>query len=69
MTEKIAPVKEGEIHVVEIFKLGHKGDGIARIDGFTIFVPDTTVGQKVKVKITSVRATFGFAEKLIQAPE
>jgi len=56
------PVEEGETYEVEIEDLGSKGDGIAKIDDFVIFVPDTEVGQTVNIKVTSVGRRFAFGE-------
>jgi len=56
------PVDEGDIVEVEIDDLGSKGDGIARIDGFVIFVPGGEVGETYDVEVTSVGRKFAFAE-------
>jgi len=61
---KTAPIEEGEEYDVKIEDVGKEGDGITRINGFVVFVPDTKVGDEVKVKIVSVRRKFGFAEKV-----
>jgi len=63
-TPKTAPIKEGEEYDVKIEDTGKEGDGITRIEGFVVFVPDTAVGDEVKVRITSVRRRFAFAEKI-----
>ncbi len=56
------PVDEGDTVEVEIEDLGSKGDGIARIDGFVIFVPGGEVGEEYEVEITSIGRKFAFAE-------
>jgi predicted RNA-binding protein with TRAM domain len=57
------PVEEGEVRPVEIEDLGDQGDGLARIGpGYVVFVPDTDVGDRVRVRITDVRENFAFAE-------
>ena len=61
---KTAPIQEGEEYEVKIEDVGKEGDGITRVEGFVVFVPDTKVGDEVKVKITSVRRRFAFAEKV-----
>ncbi len=61
---KTAPIQEGEEYEVKIEDVGKEGDGITRIEGFVVFVPDTKEGDEVKVKITSVRRRFAFAEKV-----
>ncbi len=57
-----APVKEGEIHEVEINAVGGKGDGIARVKGFVLFIPNVKKGDFVKIRITKVLKNAGFAE-------
>jgi len=56
------PVREGEEHDVTIEAVGSRGDGIAKIQGFIIFVPGTKVGQHLKVRITGVRPNFATAK-------
>ncbi|ADG12751.1 TRAM domain-containing protein [Methanocaldococcus infernus] len=58
------PVKEGEVYDVTIEDMGKGGDGIARVEGFVVFVPETQKGDQVKVKITSVKNKFAFGEKV-----
>ena len=57
-----APVKVGEEVEVKIEAFGEKGDGIAKVKGFVLFVPDTKEGDEVKVRITRVLSKVGFAE-------
>jgi len=52
----------GEEITVEITKTGKKGDGVAKIGAYIIFVNRAKVGQKVKAKITNVQGTMIFAE-------
>lgn len=57
------PVSEGETLEVEIEDIGDQGDGIARIDsGYVVFVPDTTLNERVTVEITDAGDTLAFAE-------
>jgi predicted RNA-binding protein with TRAM domain len=58
------PVSNGEEHEVTIDAVGRKGDGIAKIQGFTIFVPNAKLGEHIKIKITSVRGNFAVAAKV-----
>ena len=55
------PVKEGEEYEVDVEAVGRKGDGIAKIEGFIIFVPGAKAGDHVKVKIISVSGNFATA--------
>lgn len=57
-----APVKVGDELDVKIEAVGEKGDGIAKKDGFVLFVPGTKQGDQVRIKVTRVLAKVGFAE-------
>lgn len=56
------PVSEGETVELEIEDLGSKGDGIARVEGFVVFVPGGEVDESYDVEITSVGRKFAFGE-------
>jgi len=55
------PVKEGEEYEVTVEAVGRRGDGIAKIEDFIIFVPGTKTGDHVKVKITGIGGSFATA--------
>ncbi len=61
------PVNEGEELDVNIEAVGEKGDGIAKKDGFVIFVPNTQQGQNVKIKVTKVLRKVAFGEAIGEA--
>jgi predicted RNA-binding protein with TRAM domain len=58
------PVREGEELDVAIEAVGEKGDGIAKKQGFVIFVPNTKQGQNVRIKVTKVLRKVAFAEMI-----
>ncbi len=58
-----APVNIGDRYTVTIEAEGDEGDGIAKVEGFTVFVPDTHVGETLEIAITDVKARFGFARR------
>ncbi|MEM4390093.1 MAG: TRAM domain-containing protein [Candidatus Micrarchaeia archaeon] len=58
------PVSVGEELDVTIEAVASKGDGIAKKEGFVIFVPDTKIGDKVRIKITEVRRSFAMAQRV-----
>ena len=62
------PVEVGKEYDVQITETSRQGDGIARVQGFVIFVKNAKVGQKVKAKITNVGARFATAEPVVAAP-
>jgi len=57
-----APVKVGDELEVSIEAVGAKGDGIAKKEGFVLFVPGVQKGDNVKIKVTRVLRKVGFAE-------
>jgi predicted RNA-binding protein with TRAM domain len=66
--QKDAPVSVGEETDVTIEAVGAKGDGIAKKEGFVIFVPNTRKGDTVRIRITKVLANMAFAEVAGEAP-
>ncbi|BCS90724.1 MAG: hypothetical protein ARM1_0181 [Candidatus Micrarchaeota archaeon] len=60
------PVKEGDTIKVTVVGKGNKGDAIAKVKGFVIFVKDPEnkikEGDEVSIKVTSVRRSFATAE-------
>ena len=56
------PVETGKEYDVSITEISRKGDGIARVEGFVIFVKDGKAGQNAKIKITQVGGRFASAE-------
>jgi predicted RNA-binding protein with TRAM domain len=62
------PVEPGEIRYVEIEDIGKQGDGIARVErGYVIIVPDTEVGERVKIEVTEVKSNFAVGEAISEA--
>ena len=56
------PVSVGEELEVTIEAVASKGDGIAKKEGFVIFVPGAKVGDKIKIKITDVKSRHAVGE-------
>jgi predicted RNA-binding protein with TRAM domain len=48
------PVEVGKEYDVTISDVSRRGDGIAKLSGFVIFVPGTRQGQAVRIKVTQV---------------
>ena len=57
-----APVEVGDELDVDVVDVGGEGDGIAKVDDFTLFVPGTETGDEVTVRVTDVKPRFAFAE-------
>jgi len=55
------PVEVGKEYEVEVTEISRKGDGIARVQGFVVFVGNATVGNKIRIKVTEVADRFAKA--------
>ena len=65
-----SPVKVGEQYDVTIEAISNRGDsGVAKIEGFVIFVPGTKVDEKIKVKITKVGNGYATGELAQQSSD
>jgi 23S rRNA (uracil1939-C5)-methyltransferase len=54
------PVQKNEYYEIDITGLGHEGEGVGRVEGFTVFVPGALPGERIKVKIVRVQKTFAY---------
>ncbi len=55
------PVEVGKEYDVEVTELSRRGDGVAKVQGFVIFVQGAKVGQKVKIKVDRIGPRFASA--------
>jgi 23S rRNA (uracil1939-C5)-methyltransferase len=62
------PVKKNDYIDVEFVDLTHEGQGVAKIDGFPIFVPGGLPGESAQIKILNVKKNYGYG-KLIEIKE
>ena len=65
--EKIE-IKKNDEYIVDVIDNGFEGEGIAKIDGYTIFVPNAIKGEKVKILIVKVLSSHAFG-KIIEVIE
>ena len=61
-------VEKNKEYIVEIVDTGYKGEGIAKIDDFAIFIPNAIKGEKMKIKIIKVLTSYAFG-KIIEIIE
>ena len=57
-------MKKNEEYIVDIIDNGYEGEGIAKIDNFTIFIPGAIKGEKVKILILKVTTSYAFGKIL-----
>ena len=58
------PVEKNQEYIVEIIDNGYEGEGIAKIENFTIFIPNSIKGEKVRVLIVKVLKSHAFGKVL-----
>ncbi len=60
--------KKNDYVTVTIEDMGSEGEGIGKVDGFTLFVKDAVIGDTVEAKIVKSKKNYAYArlEKVIQ---
>ena len=58
LQSKVRPVQLGRTYTFAIHGLGHSGEGVGRVDEFTVFVRYALPGETVTVEIEEVRKNF-----------
>lgn len=56
--------KLGQIVEIEIQSFGHQGEGVGKIDGYTVFVDDALPKESVRAKLTECHKRYAKAELL-----
>lgn len=61
-------LRKNEEYIVDVVDNGYNGEGIAKIDGMTIFINNAIKGEKVKIKILKVlkNQAYGKIEEIIE---
>jgi 23S rRNA (uridine2552-2'-O)-methyltransferase len=62
-----APVSEGDVVSVTIEDEGSEGDGVAKVEDFTVFVSGADVGDELDVRIDEVKPRFAFGQPVEDA--
>ena len=61
---KMMNIQKNQEYIVEIIDNGYEGEGIAKIDNFTIFIPGAIKGEKIKILIVKVLSSHAFGKIL-----
>ena len=56
------PVEKNKEYIVDIIDNGFEGEGIAKIEGFTVFVPNAIKGERIKILIVKVLSSHAFGK-------
>lgn len=57
-------IEKNSEHILYIEGEGYEGEGIARIDGYPIFVKGALTGEKVAIKIIKTNKNYGYGKIL-----
>ena len=53
-------IKKNEIHIIKIDDIGTEGEGIGKVDGYTLFVKDALIGDEIEVKVIKTKKSYGY---------
>ena len=59
---KTLPVEKNQTLVVEIIDLSHEGLGVAKVDGYPLFIENTLPGEEAEVLVLKAGKKFGYAK-------
>ncbi|WP_077614295.1 23S rRNA (uracil(1939)-C(5))-methyltransferase RlmD [Caenibacillus caldisaponilyticus] len=55
------PVKKNDIVTATVVDWSHDGSGVAKIDGYTLFIPNALPGETVEAKVLKTKKDYGYA--------
>lgn len=54
-------MRKNELVTVTIQDMGVNGEGIGRVNGYTLFIKDAVIGDVVEAKVTKAKKSYGYA--------
>ncbi len=54
-------LNKNDVVRVEITDIGVGGEGIGRVDGYTLFIKDAIIGDVVEAKVMKAKKNYGYA--------
>ncbi len=54
-------IQKNDELIIDIEDIGSDGEGIGKCEGYTLFVKNTVVGDKAKVKVMKAKKSYGYA--------
>lgn len=64
MNLKNVPVEKNKDYIVKITGMGFQGEGVGKIDDYTLFIEGAIEGEEAKVKVVKAQKNFGFGKLL-----
>ncbi|CAG7645532.1 23S rRNA (uracil(1939)-C(5))-methyltransferase RlmD [Paenibacillus allorhizosphaerae] len=62
------PVAKNEEYIADVIGIGHDGEGVGRVNGFTLFIQGALPGERVRAKVLKLKRQYGYA-KLLEVVE
>ncbi len=61
--------KKDDVLTVEITDIGNDGEGIGKVEGYTLFIKDAVIGDRVRAKIMKAKKNYAYAhlEEVLEA--
>ena len=61
--------QKNQLFEVTIEDMSNDGEGIGKVNGYPLFVKDTVIGDRARVRLTKVKKNYAFArlEELLEA--
>ena len=57
-------MEKGQHYIVQIIDMGDSGEGIGKIQDFTVFVPGALLGDEVEICLTKVKKRYGYGQMI-----
>lgn len=63
-------MKKNDVVTVEVTDIGIGGEGIGKVDGYTLFIKDAVIGDTVEVKVMKAKKNYGYARlmRIVKEP-
>lgn len=61
---EVISMKKNDLVEVRIEDIGMDGEGIGKVDGYTLFVKDAVIGDVIEAKITKAKKNYGYARMI-----
>ena len=60
--------RKNQLVTLTIEDMGVEGEGIGKVDGFTLFVKDAVVGDVIEARVMKAKKNYGYArlERILQ---
>jgi len=58
------PVNKNDEVMLDIIGMTHEGEGVGRVEGFTLFVQGALPGEKVRARVLKTKKQYGYAKLL-----